>query len=235
MKVSARWVVTGIASVAIIAAGLFVGERTEAHEHLANFLFAPSEEDIQKAEGDVFVPDRDQPPQASDVPVRYGPYLLVPRGWVGPLEDAAVIPDPPPFPSDATSTRSLSEVRGSVVWSEPDLPVGFEVLSAGSEHVEYNAFITFGNERGDVAQVSAWRVPVRPIHVNVWGGDEEESRFEQIELLALPGLLLVNPAVNGSEEYQIRAFDDSSGIEYAILSNGLTRSEVIRAIEGMIR
>lgn len=118
--------------LSLVGAAVVIGDE-------GDFMYGtPSEEDIIEAArergitGPVNVPTPAVPdPEAR--PDAYGPYLMVPRGWDGPLPDLTVIADIP----DVPGASSIADTQKSDLWITPlHLPPGYRLVGAVSGNLE---------------------------------------------------------------------------------------------------
>ena len=105
------------------------------------------------------------------VPVRYGPYQLVPFNWTGAIEESTRITPPSSRASGSSEDPAVpewpsedpAEVRQHPLWNEPALPEGWGLSSIWAE--EWYVEAHYHDSRGFVAaQVWIARQDWRPLH-----------------------------------------------------------------------
>ena len=181
------------------------------------------------------------------VPIRHGPFQVLPDGWTGataPGETYALPDEAPPYPGPVVYTKDLSVARGFPYWRDPVVPAGwtFRYARSGGYAVSYGYCAGWVNARGvggvdicgdhlagTVRADASWLVTgenpgslLRIVH---------ETRI----IAGRPAIILYSP--QGLHHHRIvsitvRIYDAVAGSEYTILSgDGTLRGS---NIEGMI-
>lgn len=250
MRIRTLAVVTAIVALSAAAGVALVGGADKAtgdDDYLRNFHVAPPKEVIRAeeaanrddvSEDDISVPDPYVPPKDAR-PERYGPYLLVPRGWIGPVEEQRAVPGSP-TPRPGAATNDLARVLTSPLWDVTYVPDGFEALRAGSPDVENNVTVQYAaaHPNGNPADfvymdIGAWVVGVRPLHVLTW--TDGPNAFRTTDVRGMPAVFWYGKDGEESSSIQLRVFDERSGVEYWVSADALVGvAEAERVLEGML-
>ena len=172
------------------------------------------------------------------VPIRYGPWLLVPYDWEGEIEGAvryAGSPETiPPPPSGEFSTSDIVEARRILLWREPSVPTGwtFEGATQGAAPtLPYHGYVaSYINERGStaVAIIVAYESWQDSYLLTTYGTGviHEATRID-----GHPAVLeYAAPGVN-IRLSTVQIFDEATGIVYVVLGHD---SSLWTDIEGTI-
>ncbi|MGE3962309.1 MAG: hypothetical protein AB7F65_11580 [Dehalococcoidia bacterium] len=183
-------------------------------------------------EGTVEVPNRATLDPDLDVET-FGPYVLVPFGWQGPTPTVEPVDDPaPPAPGAAT----IEEVRTSDLWREPQyLPDGYTLVAASSPQLNVQIELIYADEAGHPGlTVMVLRPQVRPIWIGTWGDADEGNVFVTGEIEGMRAVFWQGRDGEPGLGVTIRAFDESTGLEYAAQTGpGLTVDEVTEIVKGL--
>lgn len=252
------WRIAAVAAVAVIVAALFVaglaltsggGGTAQDTEYLKNFRLGetPAEQlAIERAagvEGPINIPP-DNLPKPDDKPVLFGPFYLVPEGWIGAkLERVRVTEHVWDF---ATAPKPTEEnIRASDLWREPSaLPPGFDwrldnVWSEGiglSVWQEYRAPRPVDPSGQTFLDFMVSRPQSLPIEIPTWGG-EGANIFVTTTIDGMPAVLWHAPD-RGPGPIGVTAwiFDEPTGIAYVGMSSGdIPVDDVVDAVRSLIR
>lgn len=249
-----RWLVSPKRGLAFAAAGALItvgvmthsGVSAEDFRYLQNFRIGPSvaqeAESLRAAgiEGNVHIP-AGRLPNPTDRPARYGPYLLIPEGWIGAVEESRLIDDPPPLPGHGEPSHTLAELQSSELWREPALPDGFSMSGAGTQALGFDIvqkFVRPAAEGGGVSgtiEVTVWRPPSRPIRVTSFAAGPASMSLSTTTIDDMPALLWEAPAELPGFGVHVRAFDDASGTEYGIRAFGITVDDAISIVRSLTK
>ena len=170
-------------------------------------------------------------------PVRHGPYLLVPRGWKGAIEQpAAVTVEMPPalgdsgasgsadktgsqgatlplYPSGLWPSDDAAEVHLHPLWRNPVLPAGWAIWQAQTARYGYEA--EYANNRG----YGAVEIRVRWLTETPYKWTVMSSRVRELRIIDGRQAMVVYDddgwSVPGNTKVSI--YDRTSGIEYVVL------------------
>ena len=219
------------------------GATAQDTEYLENFNIGPSPaEELERernagVEGEVHIPP-DNFPSPDATPEAYGPFYIVPQGWIGPEDyDEVRLPDQ----WDGGSAPELTEenIRASDLWREGvELPSGFDWTLANirSEGVGLDVLTVYtaprlGTDHGTIVLELHWgHRQSLPIRVATWPG----SPLEKTTLDEHPALIR-RPLPGGSESSVVRVFDEATGIEYTATVSGLPTDELVDVVRSLIR
>lgn len=172
------------------------------------------------------------------VPERHGPFLLVPDGWTGPIENA----DPVPFhPYDASrypAEPTDQDIRNSTLWRLPSFtPKGFTLDSIETDGIEFSVRQrwTRPDERdlGYTVNIDLlwWRPAVLPIRIGTWGGPDANI-FTSTTIDGNPAVLWHpsddNVDDGGITSVTVWVFDERAGIVYTAQSYGRVTVDDLR-------
>lgn len=216
------WLVAaGVLGVVLIAVAS--DERATADDdYLRNFQVVPTAEEVvveARAAGEtgpIHVPQRELP-QPDAVPTRFGPYLLVPEGWIGPREETSVLDVPMP---EGTPTTDLAVLQSSALWRAPEgLPGELELIEGRSDALDFNVILTFGERAqsgagyANMLDFAVMRILTDPIDVPTWGSQDS---WMTTEIDGHPAVLWYGPELDGGlRHFAIRIVDEESGLEYS--------------------
>ena len=179
-------------------------------------------------------------PSSINMPVRHGPWLLVPpdhwgeesleeqvrhplgqpQSMGGTRPDSRIVPE-----LTRTVTSAISVARTLPFWHEPNLPTSWRFVraEAGTENSPlYGYTAYYSNEREYPAvEISVWYRAFRPDYNASYHGDSGIV-FESRMIDGYPALVMYSP--EGPRHYQIsptlvRIFNTKTGIEYWVLGN----------------
>ena len=174
-------------------------------------------------------------------PVRYGPYLLAPRGWEGEIEQPALhVPSAAtgggpsgasgasawPEGSSFVYTQNLAEARRAIpLWRDPVLPAGWtfsraEAGTVNSPHIGYCA--VYREENGYFGATICVRIPIyRPKYAPVLVADGSEA-FEARMIDSHVARVRYSPSGPAHDKLltvRVQIFDADTGIEYEAMGH----------------
>ena len=182
-----------------------------------------------------WIPPNIQSPDIT-VPVRHGPWLLVPPQWTGATEEQTRYPPPTVTPDGAQgASTATSTAQWLPPWREPVVPEGwtFKGREWGDSHTSplhgYDAY--YDNEMGypAVTITVAHREWIPALVHAIGAGAPALGEIRIIE--GYSALLYYSPEDNVATT-AVKIFDHTSGIEYAVL--GHDRDLRGNNIEGII-
>ena len=163
------------------------------------------------------------------VPVRHGPYLLVPSGWTGGVEDAA----PVPTPSDTGASRAadasptattapwevtfdLVEARRHPYWRDPELPGGWTFAKAEANYEGIDGYIAFYLDSlgGLGLEYQVARNFWQPRKIRAVDG----MSIHELRLIdGRPAVVRYSPSGNLTQVTKALIFDEASGIDVIVV------------------
>ena len=163
------------------------------------------------------------------VPVRHGPYLLVPSGWTGGVEDAA----PVPTPSDTGASRAadasptattapwevtfdLVEARRHPYWRDPELPGGWTFAKAEANYEGIDGYIAFYLDSlgGLGLEYQVARNFWQPREIRAVDG----MSIHELRLIdGRPAVVRYSPSGNLTQVTKALIFDEASGIDVIVV------------------
>ena len=163
------------------------------------------------------------------VPVRHGPYLLVPSGWTGDVEDAA----PVPAPSDTRASRAadasptatvapwevtfdLVEARRHPYWRDPELPGGWTFAKAEANYEGIDGYIAFYLDSlgGLGLEYQVARNSWQPREIRAVDG----MSIHELRLIdGCPAVVRYSPSGNLTQVTKALIFDEASGIDVIVV------------------
>jgi hypothetical protein len=202
----------------------------------------PTDEVVQGArergvEGPIFVPEREEPdPNAR--PERYGPYLLVPQGWSGPLDATTIIAEV----DRRVGSADLNEVRTSELWIDArNVPSDYRLTRADSENLDAEVRQVFETRGGDgVFLLYILRQQVLPIQVETWNTKPKEGEtanfYELTEIRGLP-TVISHRTEDGGFSVTVDTFDAATGLRYVVhsLDTHLPEKQAVEILEGILQ
>lgn len=237
----------GFAIVSAVLGYVVLTSETDAQDpaYLVNFDLVASQAE-QRAALEALLPGRPvsvpevRIPGPEEKPRRSGPYLVLPEGWSGPVEESEPVDDPPPLPTEDSRVTDLATLQRSDLWRDvSNLPARYEFVGAGSTALGYDLVLTYrepntGGRPGILGEVEvAIRRPHElPIKVSVVGPPEWTR---ETDVAGLPGLIWEGHKPDG-QVYgtDVRAFDAASGIEYFVRGVGVSTTETLTILRSLI-
>ena len=167
------------------------------------------------------------------VPVRHGPWQLVPGDWAGAIEPQTLAPGRGEIVRPA-ETFDMAEARRHRLWRDPALPDRWRLYeaSAGFEGMD-GVTATYVDAAGYLA------LEVQISQLNVlgvdWGATTIDSQVLIVEtrtVVGRPAYVEYSPNDNRIYSTLVRIHDESTGIEYLVI--GIAPSLRGRAIDATI-
>ena len=167
------------------------------------------------------------------VPVRHGPWQLVPGDWAGAIEPQTLAPGRGEIVRPA-ETFDMAEARRHRLWRDPALPDGWRL---------YEASVGFEGMDGvtatyvDAAGYLALEIQISQLNVFGvdWGATTIDSQVLIVETRTVdgrPAYVEYSPSDNRIYSTLVRIHDESTGIEYLVI--GIAPSLRGRAIDATI-
>ena len=123
------------------------------------------------------------PSEVATTPIRHGPTLQIPRGWMGTLEAPESIGSVPAKPVVSRRTESLAVARTYPHWSEPELPQGwtFWKAAAGGGYLapEYGYEARYVDAQGTLAVT----ISVTPIYGTTYQVSGADPRVHEVRVI----------------------------------------------------
>lgn len=243
------------ASLVILGAVAWVttwsGTTAQDTEYLDNFDLGPSQQEQIEAErargleGDLHVPTP-APPPPSLKPELFGPFLLIPDGWVGELPAGSdSVPHIPYDPTRHPSDPSEEDIRMSSLWRDPVLPDGFALVDIGTDGIEFSVTQRWAradeSDPGyDVSIDLLWGRPqYLPFRIGTWGGIGANV-FETTQIDGNPSVTWQPPdgVVEGTGVTGVTVwiFDETDRILYIGKAYGnVTPGELLSIVRSLYR
>ncbi|MCY3657040.1 MAG: helix-turn-helix transcriptional regulator [Chloroflexi bacterium] len=154
-------------------------------------------------------------------PIRYGPYLLIPTDWDGPLEEHAEVALPAvagaavegDHPLPEWPSFEVEEVRRHPLWREPAVPAGW--MLTGAQARDSEELLAGWEDDEHAVLVTIARHVNRPSYVATPGGPEANV-WEARTIAGRPAVLWYDPTGTLGLGSSVEIYDDSQGIEYGV-------------------
>ena len=160
---------------------------------------------------------------AITTPIRFGPYLLIPTGWTGALEEFVHVGIPAPASGVAGRSASalptwpsenIAEVRRHPLWRDPVLPTGW-VLHAAKAHGDHSLTAWYGDEESLVA-ITMGQYKNRPWRRTTPGGPESNI-WEARVIDGHMAIVWYDPRNAASDLNMVEIFDGATEVEYRVI------------------
>ena len=150
------------------------------------------------------------------IPVRHGPWQLMPMGWTGARETPVSVTTP-----GTAETGEIAEVRRHRLWREPDLPAGWRlsVATAGREGTD-GLFAQYVDAEGYIALDIVISQP-RRLGDALGATTADHSRFI-VEARVIDGhaaIVQYSPVDNRIYSTLVIIYDAATGVEYGVVGS----------------
>ena len=148
------------------------------------------------------------------IPIRHGPWQLVPSDWTGARENTVSLPAQHPEES-----YDVAAVRRHRLWREPDLPPGWRLRSAsvGYEGID-GVIATYVDAEGYIALT----LQIRQLSTfgRVWSATTGDLRAVIVETRIIdshPAYVRYSPTDDPIHTTMVRLYNRATGVEYLVL------------------
>ena len=160
-------------------------------------------------------------------PIRHGPFLLIPSGWVGELQ-AQQAPTPPvaarsaPGDSDDPAptwpSTDIAEIRRHPLWSEPDVSEGWTLFSAEADAdsigLRYQDHARHGFVEIHISQGLLLPLYNPHIETSPYGGRIHEAT----EIDGRPAILRYTPTNDSGLRVTVEVYDYATAVRYRVIA-----------------
>ena len=163
--------------------------------------------------------------QSPDVtsPVRHGPFLLIPDGWTGEIQQEVRVTNEP---SEARATSSPADamdgpadVQEHPLWSEPELPAGWVLASVDIAFDDYLATTYTPADRAGYVEAHVWELAWAPFYVRYVDPTSSGGQIDETRMIdGHPATLSYDPTNRNGLSVTVTIFNASSGIVYQVQS-----------------
>ena len=148
------------------------------------------------------------------IPIRHGPWQLVPNDWTGARENTVVLPAQHPEES-----YDVAAVRRHRLWREPDLPPGWRLRSAslGYEGID-GVIATYVDAEGYI--VLTLQIQQLSTFGRVWSATTGDLRAVIVETRIIdghPAYVRYSPNNDPIHTTMVRLYNRATGVEYLVL------------------
>ena len=148
------------------------------------------------------------------IPIRHGPWQLVPNDWTGARENTVVLPAQHPEES-----YDVAAVRRHRLWHEPDLPPGWRLRSAslGYEGID-GVIATYVDAEGYI--VLTLQIQQLSTFGRVWSATTGDLRAVIVETRIIdghPAYVRYSPNNDPIHTTMVRLYNRATGVEYLVL------------------
>ena len=175
------------------------------------------------------VPENLQSP-AITVPIRHGPWQLVPDDWTGARENTVLVPT-----QRTEETYDVAAVRRHRLWREPALPDGWRLgsASAGFEGID-GVIATYFDAEGYIALVL--QIQQLDMLGSRWSATTADPRTVIVETRIIdghPAYVKYSPIDDRIHSTLVRIYNRATGVEYLVIGSdpSISGGNVDAAIE----
>ena len=145
------------------------------------------------------------------VPIRHGPWQLIPHGWTGSREDTVLV-QTTFFPESA----DLAMVRQHRLWREPTLPAGWRLLEAyaGIDGMD-GVTLSYGNAAGgSVLDIGIRQLSLVGRTRRSTTADHQDLIVETRIIDGHPAVVEYSPTNDRTYSTRVSIFDETTNIKY---------------------
>ena len=145
------------------------------------------------------------------IPIRHGPWQLMPHGWTGSREDPVLV-QATPFPESA----DLSVVRQHRLWREPTVPAGWRLQEAfaGIDGMD-GVILSYVNADGYLAlDVAIRQLGLIGRSQSSTTVDHQRLTVEARIIDGHPAVVEYSPTSDRTYSTRVKIFDETTGIKY---------------------